>query len=218
MTMVKKQDFIEIDYTARIKDDNQVFDTTQEQIAKDNGLGEKNAEYKPVVICVGESHILKGVEEHLVGKEIGKEYTIELAPENAFGKKDTKLIQMVPTSKFRQQKIQPVPGLQLNIDGVFGIIKTVSGGRCMVDFNHPLSGKDLVYTVKLNKLVEEDKSKLAALLNMNLHMDDAEVGITEGVATVKSKKDIQKPYLDEFKKLVSRVIPSIKDVKLEKVN
>ena len=98
---------------------------------------------------------MKSLEDQIVGKKQAK-HTFSINAEDAFGKKDAKMIQLIPMSKFRQQKIQPIPGLQLNIDGSFGVV-TVSGGRCLVDFNHPLAGKDLVYDVKINKIVEDDK-------------------------------------------------------------
>ena len=150
MTIVSKKDFIEIEYTGKLKDENVVFDTTDETVAKENGL-ESHSGYGSVIICVGEEQLLKGLDKNLEGKETGKEYDIELKPEDAFGNKNAKLIQLVPTSKFKQQNVQPMPGMQLNIDGVVGTIKTVSGGRTLVDFNHPLSGKVLTYKIKINK-------------------------------------------------------------------
>lgn len=212
MATIKKQDFVEIEYTGKIKEDNIIFDTNQEKVAKDNGLYDENTDYSPSVICVGENSILKGLEEQLIGKEIGKEYTFEVSSENAFGKKDAKLIQLVPTSKFRQQKIQPVPGLQLNIEGVFGIVKTVSGGRCLVDFNHPLSGKDLIYNVKINRIVDDDKEKVNSLVKGYLHIKDAEIEVKEGAANIRSKHEIPAQIQEEFKKVIERVVPTIKSV------
>ena len=148
----------------------------------------------------------------MIGKETGKEYTFEVISDNAFGRKDAKLIQLIPTSKFRQQNIQPIPGLQLNIDGVFGVVKTVSGGRCLVDFNHPLSGKDLVYNVKINKIVDDNKEKLNSLLKMHLHIKDAEIELKEDGINIKLKQSIPKQAQDEFKKIVERTIPAIKNV------
>lgn len=162
MATVKKHDFVEIDYSARTKEDNALFDTTQEEVAKKEGVYEKNSHYHPAVICLGENMLLKAIEEQLIGKETGKEYIIEVKAEDAFGNKNAQLIQLIPMSKFRQQNIQPVPGLQLNIDGMFGIVKTAGGGRCYVDFNHPLAGKDLVYHVSVKRIVEDDKEKLKA--------------------------------------------------------
>ena len=212
MAIVKKHDFVEIEYTGSIKEDNSVFDTTEEKVAKENGLDDKNADYSPVVICVGENNVLKSLEEQIIGKETGKEYKFEISHDNAYGRKDAKLIQLIPTSKFRQQNIQPVPGLQLNIDGVFGVVKTVSGGRCLVDFNHPLAGKDMVYNVKINRIVDDEKEKIDSLIKMHFQIKDAEIELNEGAASVKLKHDIPKEAQEEFKKIAERVIPAVKNM------
>ena len=212
MTAIKKHDFVEIEYTGSIKEDNTIFDTTEEKVARENGLHDKNADYSPAVICIGENSILKALDDQLIGRESGKEYTFEIESENAFGKKDAKLIQMIPLSRFRQQNIQPIPGLQLNIDGVFGIVKTVSGGRCLVDFNHPLAGKDLIYNVKVNRIVDDSKDKLKSLLKMRLGIKDADIDLNEGLAKIKSMHKIPKEAQDEFKKIAEKTIPSIKNI------
>ncbi|MEK6828451.1 MAG: peptidylprolyl isomerase [Nanoarchaeota archaeon] len=212
MPTVKKYDFVEIEYTGRIKEDGTIFDTTEEKVAKENGTYNKNADYSPAVICVGENNILKNLEEQMIGKETGNEYAFEIISDNAFGRKDAKLIQLIPTSKFRQQNIQPVPGLQLNIDGVFGFVKTVSGGRCMVDFNHPLAGKDLIYNVKINKIIDDSKEKIKSLLKMHLHIKDAEIELGEDSINISLKESMPKQAQEEFKKVVERTIPGIKNV------
>ena len=212
MTIIKKHDFVEIEYTARIKEDGTIFDTTEEKVAKENNVYDKNADYSPVIVCVGENNLLKSLEEQLLDKEIGKEYTFEISADNAFGKKDAKLIQLIPTNRFSQQNIQPVPGLQLNIDGVFGVVKTVSGGRVLVDFNHPLAGKDLIYNVKINRVIDDDQEKLKSLLKMHLHIKDVEIELKEDNVNISLKQDIPKQTQEEFKKVVERTIPSIKNI------
>lgn len=212
MAIVKKHDFVELEYTGRIKEDNTVFDTTDEKAARENDIYRKDAEYSPIAICVGENSLMKGLEEQMIGKETGKEYSFEISSGNAFGKKDARLIQMIPASKFRQQKIQPVPGLQLNIDGVFGIVKTVGGGRCLVDFNHPLAGKDLVYKVKINRVIDDNKEKVASLLKAHIGIKDAEIELKESNAEIKLKNSIPKQAEEEFKKIIGTAVPEIKNV------
>ena len=210
MAVVKLHDFVEIEYTGRVKEDNSIFDTTEESVAKAEGLYDKDSEYAPVVICIGEGNILKSLDDKIIGKETGKEYSFELSHEEAFGKKDARLLQLIPLNKFKQQNIQPVPGLQLNIDGMFGIVKTVSGGRCYVDFNHPLAGKRIVYNVKINRLVEDDKEKLSSLLRLHLHIKDTEIELNDGNAKISSKEDFPKDAQEELKKIAERTIPAIK--------
>ena len=212
MPTVKHHDFVEIDYTGRIKEDNSIFDTTQEEVARKERVHNKNTHYHPAVICIGEGMMMKSVEDYIVGKEIGKNYKIEVTAENAFGKKDARMLQMIPLNKFRQQNIQPVVGLQLNIDGMFGTVRTVSGGRCYVDFNHPLAGKDLVYEVKVNKVIEDDREKLKSLLDSHFHLHDAQIELKDGVASVSSKHEIPKEAAEEIKIIVKKMIPGIKDI------
>ena len=168
--MIKKGDFVELEYTGALKEDGAIFDTTSEKKAKETGIYRKKKEFGPVIICVGEGEILKGLEEQLIGKEAGKEYTIELSPKNGFGKKDAKLIKMIPSNAFIKQNIDPQPGLQVNIDGVLGIIRRTGSGRCLVDFNHPLSGKDVVYKVKINRIVTDDKEKIESFLKLTFRL------------------------------------------------
>ena len=213
MAIVKKNDFVEIEYTGWTKEDNIIFDTTQEKAAKDNGVYDKNSDYSPLIICVGENYFLKGLEEQIIGKETEREYKIEVSTDNAYGKKDGRLIHLIPTNKFSQQDIHPVPGLQLNIDGVFGIVKTVSGGRCLVDFNHPLAGKDLLYDVKINRIINDDSEKLNSLLKMRLHINDAKIEMQKESADITLKHEIPEKTKQEFGNIVEKTIHTITSVK-----
>ena len=146
----------------------------------------------------------------MVGKDIGKEYDIDINPEDAFGNKNAKLIQLIPTSKFKQQNIQPMPGLQLNLDGMVGTIKTVSGGRTLVDFNHPLSGKDLIYKIKIIKKITDDTEKLIGFLKISLGTKDIDAEINDNKAKVKIKKEIPKEAEERLKNRILELIPAIK--------
>jgi len=192
MTTLKEGDFIEIQYTGRLKGTNEVFDTTDEAVAKANHLHNTKIQYGPLIICIGQKEVLKGLDAQLVGKEIGKSYKVELEPENAFGKKQAKLVQLMSKRKFAQNKIQPFVGLQVNIDGTLGIIKTVSGGRILVDFNHPISGKAVLYDLKINRLVTDNKERIQAMVDL-LARQKPEVEIKDKIVTVKTKHPLPPP-------------------------
>src|SRR3989344_8183224 len=145
MATIKKGDFVEIEYTGMLKETKTIFDTTNEATAKQHDIHAAKTEYGPLTICIGQEHILPGLDEQVDGKEIGKEYTFDIPTDKAFGKKDVRLVQMIPQSKFTKEGLRPMVGLQINVDGTVGIIKHVGGGRILVDFNHPLAGQDLVY-------------------------------------------------------------------------
>src|SRR3989338_2057670 len=130
--IIKKGDFIEIDYVGRIKDSNLIFDLTNKDEAKKNNLLDEKREYSPVIICVGEKNLIRGVDDHLIGKEISKEYDFLIKPENGFGKRDPKLMKLINANIFKKSNIMPMPGLQVNIDGMLGTIRSFSGGRVIV--------------------------------------------------------------------------------------
>lgn len=217
--MVKKGDFVELEYTGRIKDLDIVFDTTSEKEARENNIYNEKASYGPIIICIGQKHVIHGLDEQLEDKKLGKKYQIELRPEKGFGKKDAKLIQLVATSKFIKQKISPMPGLQVNIDGLIGVIRTVSGGRTLIDFNHPLAGKELVYDFRINRIVKDDEEKLKASLKLQLNLKGIKAKIKEGNATItlNIKQELPKPFQERLTKDIKEIIPSIKKIKFKAV-
>lgn len=201
---IKKGDFIEIEYTGRLKEDSAVFDTTNEQVAKDNEVHNPNAEYGPVIVCLGEGQIVAGLDEALEGKETGK-HNIELPAEKAFGKKNAKLIQMVPLMKFTQHKIKPFPGLQINIDNMMGTVKTVSSGRVLVDFNHPLSGKDILYEIEIKRIVTDKKEQVESLVKLLLGIKDAKIEIKGDNAEIQMKPELPPQIAEEMKKKIKEL-------------
>ncbi len=200
---IKKKDFVEIEYTGRLKDTNEVFDTTSADVAKEAKIFSPKAEYKPVIICIGESHILKSIDEFLEGKELGK-YSLELPAEKAFGKKSAELVKMIPTSKFSEQGIKPVPGLRLNIDNYIGIVKTVSGGRTVVDFNHPLAGRDVVYELEILKLITDKKAQVESLLKVLLGVD-IPVAVNEKKVTITFPAELPENIKTELGKKIAEL-------------
>ncbi len=199
----KKGDFIEITYTGKLKDGDLVFDTTDEAVAKEQGIHNPKVTYKPIIIAIGEGHVLPGLDKHLEGKETGK-YTFTLTPEEGFGKKSAAQLKLMPASVFKQQKIDPMPGLEVNVDGMNGIIKTVSGGRVIVDFNHPLASKELVYEIEVKRPVTDLKEKADALVSL-LHLP-LEIKVVEGKVTVVYKTDFPAPVREKLEEDLKRLL------------
>ena len=205
MAKIKKNDFVEIDFTGRIKETDVVFDTTVKKVAEENDLTDKS-KYKPVIVCVSQGHIFRKIENSLIGKEAGRRYKVELEPEEAFGKKNAKLIKLMSASVFRKQKINPTPGLGVNINNQFGVIRTVTGGRCMVDFNHPLSGKKLSYDIKARKIIKDSIEKVKTLIEMDLRIKEFKVEKNNNKIKVIFDDKVKKHLNDEMKKrIIERV-------------
>tara|TARA_Y100000310_G_scaffold341568_1_gene441124 strand:- start:1088 stop:1702 length:615 start_codon:yes stop_codon:yes gene_type:complete len=201
---MKKGDFIEVTYTGKL-DSGEVFDTTDVEVAKKEGIFNENTTYGPVIACLGEGHLLKGLEEYLEGKEEGK-HTIALDAEHAFGKRQGKLLQLVPTQKLVKAGIKPYPGLQLNMDNMLATVKTVSGGRTIIDFNHPLAGRDVSYEVEVKRVVSDDKEKIKGILSLEFRQN-ASVEEKDGKIVVKGvKKEVQELAKKRVNEIVKKDI------------
>ena len=196
---LQKNDFIEIEFTGRMKG-GEVFDSnTSEELKKLNS----NQIAKPFIFSLGQDMFLKGAEEFLLGKEIGK-YDIDLNPEKAFGLRNPSLIQMIPLKVFIEHRINPVPGTVLNFDNRLGKVLTVSGGRIMVDFNNPLAGKEVVYHVNILRKVDDINEKIKAL-NDFLFRKDFQYEIKEKKLILSVDKGFKKfveLFKDKFKEML----------------
>ncbi len=200
---VKKGDFIELDYTAMIKGNGLVFDTTLEADAKKHKIHSEGMKYKPLVIKVGEGQLVKGLDAFVVDKVPGS-YKVELEPEQAFGKKNAKLLRLVPLSVFHKNEIQPVPGLEVELDNNRGIVRTVSGGRVIVDFNHPLSSQDITYDIVVKSIVTDPKTKVEAALELfRIPFEKVHFENDKATVTFKTKipDEVSAPIAAELKKL-----------------
>ncbi len=202
---LQKNDFIEIEFTGKLKD-GEVFDSNIKKDLEKAGL-KLNA--KPFVFPLGQGMFLKGIDNFLVDKEVDKEYELEIQPEDAFGNRDAKLIQRMPMKIFMEHKINPIQGSVLNFDGRLAKILSVSGGRVMVDFNNPLSGKVVVYKLKVLRKIEEINDKINSLNNFLFKKT-----FKFDVQDKKLLMEVEKPLLD-FVKLFSDKFKEIFGLELE---
>jgi FKBP-type peptidyl-prolyl cis-trans isomerase SlyD len=161
-------DFVRLAYTARTVEEGHLVDTTDPEVAEEEGVGE-DEEFEPRTIVVGEGHIFAPVEEDLRGKEEGDSGSVTVAAEDAFGEVDDDEIQTVPADKIPED--ERYPGAHVDIDGEHGHIETIIGGRARVDFNHPLAGQAIEYDYEVLGVVEDRQEKAEGLLDIFLDMD-----------------------------------------------
>jgi FKBP-type peptidyl-prolyl cis-trans isomerase 2 len=201
---VKEGDFIRLEYTGKVQETGNVFDTTDENVAEEAGIKLDNKTYGAIPIVVGGGHVLKGLDEALIGMEEGEEKKVEITPEEGFGLRDPKLLQLIPMGEFKKQGMKPEVGMAITSDGTTGIIRSVSGGRVRVDFNHELAGKNLEYDIKVIKEIEDDVDKVKSMIELhysapNLDSDKHDIQIIDGVVRIamdEMAKFDKKPYMD----------------------
>lgn len=182
---LQEGDFVRIRYTGRIGGD--VFDTTDEEIAKEEDVYNQMAEYGPVTIRLGSRHILAGLEEELIGKEVGTEGEVEIPPEKAFGEHDENEVMSFPVTQFREK---PEPGMRVSIEGREGMVISVIGRRAVVDFNHPLAGKSVHYTYSIVEKVEDQAEQIRGLIRIFARRSDIDIRITDGTVELELPHDI----------------------------
>ena len=165
---IKKSDFIVIDYTGKVKETGEVFDTTSEETAKEKKLYKEGEIYEPRLVVVGEGWVLKALDEALSTFKIRKNDAVEIPPENAFGQRDPEKVKLVPLRRLAARGITPKMGAQIEYDKRLATVRTVGSGRVTLDFNPPLAGKTLVYEVTVEKKLKTDKEKISALIHRRI--------------------------------------------------
>ena len=171
-------DFIELTYTGSIE--GTVFDTTDEQTAKDADIHNPSALYGPITIRLGSGHVVAGLEEALTGADVGTEGEVDVAPEKAFGPHDPNQVESVPIAKFKEQ---PFPGMRVKVEDREGVVVNVIGRRAVVDFNNPLAGKTVHYIFTVVRAVEDTVDRIKGLIRLYVQRD-MDVAIDGATATI----------------------------------
>ena len=166
---VKKGDFLLLDFTCRVKESDEVIDTSIKEVAEKSAL-DKNQKttYEPLFVVVGEEWVPKGLDEGLKDLKLGEEAKIEVPPEKGYGERDPSKMRLIPLRKFSKDGINPVPGMPVTIDKKTAFVRSVGAGRVQVDFNHPLAGKTLMYEITPNKVLGMEEDKIRALVHKHI--------------------------------------------------
>lgn len=158
---------IRLSYDMWLEDYEGLFDTTSRETASESGIFNPEHPYGAVVTVVGAGRLVPGLEKAVKEKgEVGKEVEVELAPEEAYGRRDPKNIETVPMQRLKQAKIVPKVGERIRYKDRPATITRVSGGRVWIDTNSPLAGRKVTYKFKVDEVVDGPKEQVEALLEM----------------------------------------------------
>ncbi len=202
---VKKGDIITISYAGYDAESNSLFDAA----AYKDGKG-------GLTFIVGRGMVLPGLEKAIEGRGVGESYTVTLGVDDAFGRKQGRLIQLIPTSKFKKEGIKPIAGLRVEIDGIQGSVISVSGGRTLVDFNHPLAGRSLKYAFKIERIYDKPAEKTEAILSMSGLKGSVSVNGADAKVELSSEAD--KPVKEELAKTIRENVKEIENVSFTEKN
>ena len=126
--------------------DGTVLDTTREK--------------SPATFVAGDGNLLPGFEHSIFGLKAGDKRSVVLNAEQAFGPYNDDNLQRMHRSRFKQEiKLEPgvvVAFADKNNAETPGVIKDVDGDDVVIDFNHPLAGRDLTFDVEIINVVDAD--------------------------------------------------------------
>lgn len=183
---IENGDFIRINYTGRLED-GMVFDTTDEEVAKEHDIYDENTRYDSFVIIVGKGHVVEGLDEDIVEKEVGYHGTVEIPPEKGYGEHKTELVKTYPTSKFTET---PVKGMRAVVEGKQGMVVMTIGRRVRIDFNSPMAGKTLIFEYVIEEKIDDDLDKVKSMLQSYFRMD-FNVEIDDSIAIIEPPSDLR---------------------------
>jgi peptidylprolyl isomerase len=164
----QKGDFIVINYTGKIKETNEVFDTTYEDVAKKEHLFKEGEIYDPKLVVVGEGWVLKALDDALTTMELNQPSTVEIPAEKGFGQRDPEKIKRVPLKQLYAKEINPVIGARIEYQGKMASVRSIGAGRVLLDFNPPLAGRTLIYDVTVTKKLESTEEKTGSLIHRRI--------------------------------------------------
>lgn len=138
MSQVKQNDTVRVHYTGKLTD-GQVFDSSLER--------------EPIEFTMGQGQLIPGFEKGLLDMKVNEKKTIEIPAEEAYGEPRAELVQEVDKNQLPEE-IKPEPGMGLVSKSPDGremnlVVKEVKDETIVVDGNHPLAGKDLVFDLEV---------------------------------------------------------------------
>lgn len=144
-------DTISVNYVGKLEDGT-TFDTSLKEVAIEAGTYNQMRSYEPLTFTVGAGQMIKGFDEGVVGMQMGEEKTLTIPPEEAYGEYREEFAREIPLDAV---DFTPEVGMRLATDnGLTGTIIDVNENNFVVDFNHELAGKTLIFSVKIVSVEE----------------------------------------------------------------
>jgi len=183
-TALKQGDIVLVEYTLVEKESGKVVETTSEAVAKEAGVYSEESKYGPKLVVIGSGELPSGLEEALANLREGEEVEVTLPPEKAFGKRDPSKVRVIPARELSSRGVVPRVGMVVEVRGERGVVLSVGSGRVIVDFNHPLAGREVVCRAKLVKVLREPLEKVKGLLERRIAVEDIGVTIEGDTAAI----------------------------------
>jgi FKBP-type peptidyl-prolyl cis-trans isomerase SlpA len=126
----------------------------------DGAVVDSTKDKAPATFTVGDGNLLPGFEQSIFGLKAGDKRSIVLEAENAFGPHNPDNVQVMRRGLFSKE-LSLEPGTVVSFADkskaeLPGVIQAVTEDQVVVDFNHPLAGKDLTFQVEIINVVNAE--------------------------------------------------------------
>ena len=141
----------------KIEDNSVVSFNYEVKDAKTGEIVDSNMGQAPLSFITGKQQIILGLENQMKGMSAGDNADILVSASEAYGEYNPEAVQTMPREQFAGIELQE--GMTLygqSEDGqtVQVTVKSFNDNEVVIDFNHPLAGKDLLFTVNVAEVRE----------------------------------------------------------------
>ncbi|MBK8616608.1 MAG: peptidylprolyl isomerase [Anaerolineales bacterium] len=118
----------------------------------------------PLQFLAGYGNIVPGLESEMIGMKIGESKDVVVKPEDGYGEFDDEAFMDVPRNEFPED-MEIEEGVELNVtdeDGQnqYARVENITKETVRLDFNHPLAGAELHFSVKVVALRDPTEEEL----------------------------------------------------------
>lgn len=141
MSQAEKGNKVKVHYTGTLTDET-VFDSSRER--------------EPIEFTVGAGQMIAGFDAAVVGMKVGDSKKVNIPANEAYGPKSEEAMVKVPKSQL-PQGMEPQVGMQLEARQPDGrsqvlVVAEVMEEEVILDANHPLAGKDLIFDIEMMEI------------------------------------------------------------------
>lgn len=138
MQQIKSGDKVKVHYHGKLTS-GETFDSSEGR--------------EPLEFTVGQGQVIKGFDNALIDMAVGEKKTVEIPVVDAYGDRRDDMVVDYPKEQFPQE-MTPEVGMQLNMSDNQGnnfpvVITEIKDETVVLDANHPLAGKDLVFDLEV---------------------------------------------------------------------
>lgn len=138
MQQVKKGDVVSVHYHGRLTDGT-TFDSSEGR--------------DPLKFTAGSGQVIKGFDDAVMDMKPGDKKTVTIPVHEAYGERREDMFMEYPAADFPAD-MQPAVGMELQMGDDSGnvfpvVVVEVNGDTVVLDANHPLAGKELIFEVEL---------------------------------------------------------------------